>query len=145
MSKPSEQLDENPAVAYALCAAEAAQAKKGFAVTIVDVDGRCSYADAIMIVSTNNERQTSAVAQAIESSLAEQHQLKPIHREGKGAWNLVDFGVLLVHVFQEDTRSYYDIDQLWSDAPRIPVPALASPVAETTPTSLARRKSLTQR
>ena len=142
MTNAAEQNADSSAVAQALCAAEAAQSKKGFAVTIVDVNGRCSYADVIMIVSTSNERQTLAVAKTVEDALREKFQIKPLHREGRGAWNLADYGDLLVHIFQEDSRSYYDIDQLWSEAPRIPVPALQSPVLEQTPTALARRKAI---
>ena len=141
MNNAADQNADPNVVAQALCAAEAAQSKKGFAVTIVDVQGRCSYADAILIVSTANERQTMAVAKSIEDSIREQFNVKPQHREGKGAWHLTDYGDLLVHVFQEDSRSYYDIDQLWSEAPRIPVPALTSPVVDATPTALAQRKA----
>jgi len=141
MTNTAEQTADSSTVAQALCAAEAAQSKKGFAVTIVDVKGRCSYADVIMIVSTSNERQTLAVAKTVEDALRDKFQIKQSHREGRGAWSLTDYGDLLVHVFQEDSRSYYDIDQLWNEAPRIPVPALQSPVLEQTPTALARRKA----
>jgi ribosome-associated protein len=141
MSNAAKKDAESSTRAQALCAAEAAQARKGFAVTIVDVQGRCSYADIIMIVSTSNDRQTLAVAKSIEDSLREKFSMKPLHREGRGAWSLTDYGDLLVHVFQEDSRAYYDIDQLWSDAPRIAVPALESPVHDPTPTALARRNA----
>jgi len=141
MSNAAEKNAESTAIAQALCAAEAAQAKKGFAVAIVDVEGRCSYADAIMIVSSTNERQTYAIAKSIEGAVREKFRIKPLHREGQGAWSLIDFGDLLVHVFQEDSRAYYDIDQLWKDAPRIPVPTLDQPVLDHSPTSLAQRKS----
>lgn len=141
MSKAAEKSAESNTIAQALCAAEAAQSKKGFAVALIDVQGRCSYADAIMIVSAKNDRQTMAIAKSIEDAIRETFNIKASHREGRGAWNLIDFGDLLVHVFQEDSRAYYDIDQLWKDAPRIPVPALDHPVIDQSPTSLAQRKS----
>ena len=125
----------------ALVAAEAAQSKKGFGVTIVNVEGLCSYTDAIVIVSASNERQTKAIAETVEEALRTQMDIRPIHREGLGSWVLVDYGDLVVHLFIEDTRAYYDIDKLWSDAPRVAVPAPAEQAgAEASASALARRR-----
>ena len=125
----------------ALLAAEAAQDKKAFNPTIIDVDGRCSYADVILIASAANDRQTVAIADNIQDTLKREHGLRVHHREGSGGWVLLDFGDLLVHVFQEDSRAYYDIDQLWADAPRVRVPAPSRPeTPDAGPSALARRK-----
>lgn len=126
----------------ALCAARGAQDKKSFAVTLIDVEGLCSYADIIMIASATSERQAAAIASGVEAAMRQEFGVKPSHREGVGAsWVLLDFGDVLVHVFTEDARAYYDIDKLWATAPRIPVPApsVGPTISETSPTALARR------
>lgn len=108
----------------ALEAARAAQSKKGSNLSIIDVEGRCSYADAIVIASATNERQTLAIAQAIEDVLKKEHDQRPLLREGQGGWVLLDYGDLVVHVFVHELRDYYDLDKLWADAPRVRAPQL---------------------
>ncbi|MCK6551140.1 ribosome silencing factor [Myxococcota bacterium] len=121
----------------------AAQDKKGQAPTVIDVSGECSYTDFLVIVSAKNERQTTAIAEGVTDALRTEHGVRPLYREGQGGWVLLDYGDVIVHVFQEDTREHYDIDRLWANAPRIPVPAVeAEAVAkkpEPAPTSWARR------
>lgn len=87
--------------------------------------GRCSYTDAVVIITAWSERQTNAIADAIIEELKRDLELRPLMREGRGPWILIDYGDVVVHVFHEDTRSFYDIDKIWSDAPRVPVPAPA--------------------
>jgi len=108
----------------ALNAAVAAQERKGQNLTIIDLEGRSDYADYIVIVSTYSERQGKAVADAVVRALKEQHGEAPVAREGQGVWVLVDYGDVVVHVFHEDARAYYDLDKIWADAPRVRVPAL---------------------
>ena len=129
----------NDTIDKALAAADAAQQKKGGSLTVIDVEGRCSYADAIVIASATTDRQTAAIAGAIEDEMRQRYKLKTLHREGQGSWVLLDFGDFVVHVMVEETRAYYDIDKLWADAPRVPVPASPTP-SDATPTALARRK-----
>ncbi|MBX2812503.1 MAG: ribosome silencing factor [Myxococcales bacterium] len=106
----------------ALEAARAAQDKKGQNLTIINLEGRSSYADMLVIATAYSERQTLAIADAIHSTLKQQHNLHPMHREGHGAWILLDYGDIVVHVFHEDARAFYALDQLWADAPRVEVP-----------------------
>jgi ribosome-associated protein len=125
----------------AMLAAKVAQEKKGFNLSVLDVEGKCSYADAIVIASATSERQAEAIAEAIVAALREADGARPLTHEGHGGWSLIDFGDVVVHVFLEDTRSYYDLDVLWSDARRVPVPAAIAPVVEaTTPSPLAARR-----
>ncbi len=107
----------------ALDAAQAAQDKKGQNLTIIDLRDRATYADLLVIATAYSERQTQAVADAVEEDLRRQHGLRPLHREGHGPWILLDYEDVVIHVFHEDARAYYGLDQLWADAPRIPVPA----------------------
>lgn len=106
----------------ALAVARAAQDKKGQNLTIIDLEGAASYADALVIVSAYSDRQTGAIADAVVRALKTRHTLPPISVEGESSWILIDYGDVVVHVFHEDTRAYYDLERLWSDAPRVPVP-----------------------
>ncbi len=113
----------------ALAAAHAAQEKKGQNLTIIDLEGRSSYTDFLVIVTAYSERQTAAIADGIADHLREL-RLRPLAREGQGSWILLDYGDVVVHVFHEDTRAFYDLDRLWSSARRVPVPPLEPVVDE---------------
>lgn len=107
----------------ALLAATAAQSKKGQNLTIINLDGESSYTDYLVIVTAYSERQTRAIADAVAEAMREEVGERPISREGDATWILLDFGDVVVHVFHEDTRAFYDLDRLWAKAPRVPVPA----------------------
>jgi ribosome-associated protein len=99
-------------------AAEAALEKKADDVVLVDLRGKATYADFLVICSGSNERQLEAVADSVESSLRQVGQ-RLIGAEGGrgGRWVLLDFGDVIVHVFHQEERAYYDLEGLWSDAP----------------------------
>ena len=99
-------------------AAQAALEKKAENLVLVDLRGKATYADFLVICSGTNERQLEAVAEAVERSLHEAGQ-RLIGSEGArgGKWVLLDFGDVVVHVFHEQERAYYDLEGLWSDAP----------------------------
>lgn len=88
--------------------------------------GRCSYTDALVIVSAMNERQVEAIVGSISESLKEEHALQPMSHDKSGGWGLLDYGDLVVHVFMEESRDHYDLDRLWSEAPRISTPNLTA-------------------
>ena len=78
--------------------------------------------DAFLIVSGRSERNTKAIADAIEDECLEQG-FSVLRKEGKadGRWVLLDFGFLVVHVFHEDERHFYALERLWKDCPVIPL------------------------
>jgi len=76
-----------------------------------------------VIVSAYNERQTNAIADAIIEGLKAEYGIRPSVKEGQGPWVLIDYGNVVIHVFHEDARAFYDLDRLWAKAPRVPVPA----------------------
>jgi ribosome-associated protein len=82
-------------------------------------------------MSANTDRHVRAIADEIQDELRKQ-KIRPLSVEGltAGTWVLLDYGDVVVHVFQESSRALYDIDGLWLDAARVPVPADA-PVAKT--------------
>src|SRR5688572_19820079 len=124
----------------AMLAAKIAQDKKGFNLSILDVEGKCSYADAIVIASATSERQAQAIADAIEGAMRDAGGGRPIFSGGSGGWALLDFGDVVVHVFLEDARAYYEMDQLWSEAKRVPVPAAHGEAIAAEPALVARRR-----
>jgi ribosome-associated protein len=112
----------------ALLAAEAADGKKSFDILVLDLRGLTSIADYFVICSAGSTTQVDAIADGIDHSLA-QEGCKPSHIEGKpsSTWVLMDYGDVVVHIFDEHTRSYFSLERLWGDAPSIPL-RLTAPV-----------------
>jgi len=107
----------------ALVVATAALEKKALAVEILDVVGKVDYADFLVLMTGRSSRQVDALSQAIEEACA-QKKKRALSVEGlpAAAWVLLDFGDVVVHIFQEEARGLYDIEGLWLDAARLPVP-----------------------
>jgi ribosome-associated protein len=105
-----------------LCAAYALD-KKAFNVRLLDVGGQSSLTDFLLIVSGGSDRQVQAISEAIELGMKKEHNVLPLAVEGKqeGRWVLLDYGDVMVHVFQQPVRQYYDLEGLWPDAPEVPV------------------------
>lgn len=108
--------------------------KKAFNVRILDVRNISSLTDFLVIASGSSDRQVSAAADSVHMGLKKNHETLPIGIEGlnEGRWVLIDYGDVMVHIFHEPVRLFYDLDGLWSDAKEIavqedqPVPAQAS-------------------
>ena len=98
----------------------AVQEKKSIGVVALDVRGLTSLADAFIICSGRSNRQVSAIAEHVRRVLREAG-LRPLHVEGEkeGQWALLDYGHVIIHVFYEPVRNFYDLESLWADAPRI--------------------------
>jgi ribosome-associated protein len=109
----------------ALAVAEAALDKKAVNVEIIDVAGKVDYADYIVVMSGTSDRQVNALARGIAEDVETKTKNKCLGVEGLpgGAWVLMDFGDVVVHIFHQDVRGYYDLESLWIDAARVPVPA----------------------
>nr|HID58261.1 ribosome silencing factor [Desulfobacterales bacterium] len=101
---------------------KAALSKKAIDLTILDVRGVASFADTFIICSGRSNRQVSAIAEFIESYLKDRG-IKPLGIEGlrEGHWVLMDYGDVIIHVFHEPVREFYDLEGLWADAKRIDV------------------------
>ena len=100
--------------------AQAALDKKATAPVILDVGDALSITDAFLITSAGNERQVRTIVEEIEAALKRAGGPAPIRVEGlrEGQWVLMDYGDFVVHVFLQDVREFYDLEHLWSDAPR---------------------------
>ena len=106
---------------WARTAARAASAKGGEDTVIIEVGLVLAITDAFVITSGRNGRQVKTIAEEVEARLKAEGGIKPIRVEGLGdsQWILLDYGDLVVHVFLDETREYYDLERLWSDAPRV--------------------------
>jgi ribosome-associated protein len=111
---------------------QAVLGKKALHVVALDVRELTSIADVFIICSGRSNRQVSAIAENIERQLRG-HQIKPLSVEGsaEGHWVLMDYGHVVIHVFFDPVREFYDLEGLWSDARRIPIPASAKPKSAT--------------
>jgi ribosome silencing factor RsfS/YbeB/iojap len=108
----------------ARCCAGYALDKKAFDVKILFVGETSSLTDYILIASGSSDRQVQAVAEAIRLGMKDEQNEPPLAIEGmtEGRWALLDFGNIMVHVFQQSVREFYDLDGLWIDAPQIDLP-----------------------
>jgi ribosome-associated protein len=106
---------------WARTAARAASAKGGEETVIIEVGLVLAITDAFVITSGRNTRQVKTIAEEVEARLKADGDIKPLRVEGLGdsQWILLDYGDLVVHVFLDETREYYDLERLWSDAPRV--------------------------
>ncbi|MDI3547750.1 MAG: ribosome-associated protein [Halanaerobiales bacterium] len=104
----------------ALKAAEAADDKKANDIQILDVRELTIIADYFLICSGKSETQVKAIARAIEDKLAEEgiHPQKVAGRQ-EARWILMDYADVIIHVFHEDERNYYELERLWADAEKI--------------------------
>ncbi|HYG71308.1 MAG TPA: ribosome silencing factor [Actinomycetota bacterium] len=106
----------------ALAAARAAASKQAEDIVILDVQGLIVITDYFVICSASSDRHVRTVVDEVERSLRDRER-KPVRREGEteGKWVLLDYVDLVVHVFAEAEREFYDLERLWRDAPRVPV------------------------
>ncbi len=105
----------------ALIAAKAADEKKATDIMVQEVGAITSMCDYFVIATAANNRQVDAIIEEIEKQLREQGGIKPASREGlqEGTWALLDYGDIVVHVFQPEARDYYRLEDLWNDCPVI--------------------------
>lgn len=103
----------------AIIAAQAADEKKATDILVQDVAELVGETDFFVIVTASNSRQVNSIVDAIKEGLRDKGGVKPFHAEGTqdGSWSLLDYGQIVVHVFQPETREYYRLEELWNDAP----------------------------
>ena len=97
--------------------------KKAYDLLLLDVSGLTSLADFFLICTGRSDTQVQAIAQSIEESLGKLGR-KPRTVEGlrSGHWVLIDYGDVVVHVFLESVRTFYDLERLWARAAVVTLP-----------------------
>lgn len=100
-------------------AARAASRKTDAPTVVLDVGDVLAITGWFVVTSGSSTRQVRAIAEAVEEDVAVAGGPRPLRIEGldDGTWVLIDYGEVIVHVFDEETRSFYDIERLWGDVP----------------------------
>jgi ribosome-associated protein len=116
-----EQTSRDDTRQWAITAARAADSKQGSEVIVLDVGEVLALCGWFVITSAANERQVKAICDEVELQIHQDGGPKPKRIEGlhDRAWVLMDYGDVVVHVFQQDQRDFYDLERLWSDVPRV--------------------------
>jgi ribosome-associated protein len=116
-------LKSNESWEKAFQCAQAALDKKAYDLVILEVSALTSVADYFLICTGRSDIQVQAICRAIEESLAKVGTT-PLAIEGftHGQWVLIDFGDVVVHVFYETVRQFYNLEGLWAQAPQRPLP-----------------------
>ena len=107
----------------ALACINAALEKKATKLVVLKVQEISAFADYFIICSGNSDRQVRAIATAIQENLKKKNIL-PLGIEGEavGSWVLLDYDDVIIHVFLESVRNFYDLERLWLESPRMEVP-----------------------
>lgn len=120
-------------VVFAQDLAKAASELQATEISLIDLRGLVAYTDGFVVCTGRNRRHVLAIAQAVRQ-YAKEHYGK--HAQGvegleRGQWVLVDFGDIVVHVFETSMRGFYDLDGLWQEAPRLEGPPSEEPAEPT--------------
>lgn len=107
----------------ALRAAGAADDKKAYDIIVLDLREITYITDYFVICSCGSSPQVKAVFDWIDETLARAGE-RPNHIEGQAeaSWVLMDYGSVVVHIFDDQSRIYYSLERLWREAPRVPLP-----------------------
>ena len=112
----------------ALMAAKALDSKKGVNIKVIDVMAQTSLADYFVICSGTSNTQINALCDAVEKDINEAGE-ETLHREGYrgGTWVLLDFGSVVVHVFNNEAREFYSLERLWQDVTEVDISGILLP------------------
>ena len=101
--------------------AELASNKKAEKIVVLDLRGISTFTDFFVICSGTSEPQLKAIANELETRLREEHSVRPVAVDGFPAsqWMVLDFLQVVVHIFHQDKRAFYSLEDLWGDAPRV--------------------------
>ena len=121
MNNTMESVIELEQLTNVVC--QAIAANKGTNLVVLDVEDVSPVGERLVLCTASVTRQVRAIADSILMTLKREHNQLPYGVEGRGVdvWVLLDYGSLVVHVFQPETRDYYDLDGLWMEAPRLPL------------------------
>jgi ribosome-associated protein len=122
-TKKAKEISDKPIDLYV----DAVLEKKAADVVVLDVRGLTSVADFFIVCSGRSSRQVASIADNAERYLKKKG-LKPLSVEGKneGQWVLLDYGDVIINIFYETVRRFYDLEGLWSDAGRIRTDGMAN-------------------
>jgi ribosome-associated protein len=108
----------------ALAAARTAEDNRGGDVAVLDMRGMTTEFDYFVLATGNSRRQLHAISEEIDRVLESELGDKRMGIEGynESRWILLDYGTVVVHMFDDETRAYYALEDLWGHAERVPLP-----------------------
>ena len=108
----------------AMAAARTAYDNRGQDIAVLDMRGITPVFDYFVVATGNSRRQLHAISEEIDHALEDDlgDQRMGIEGYSESRWILLDYGTVVIHLFDEETREYYALEQLWSEAKRIPLP-----------------------
>ena len=107
----------------ALQCARFALGKKALDVKVLEIRHLTSIADYLVLATGRSDKQAQAIADSVKKGLKKYGKALDVEGLKEGNWIVIDYGDVLVHVFREELRGYYDLDGLWSEAPPLEIPA----------------------
>lgn len=97
--------------------------KKAYDLVLLDVGALTSLGDYFLICTGRSDTQVQAIAQSIENSMSPLgHEPLSVEGQTHGQWVVIDYGDIIVHIFYEPLREFYDLERLWARAPRVELP-----------------------
>ncbi len=112
-----------PELAHAMSCAWLIAEQKGENLKVFNVSEKSSLAHFYVLASTQNKIQSQTISDRLRKFLKEKTSRNiTVEGEQEAQWILVDFGSVIVHLFQESTRSIYDLDELWKEYPQVEIP-----------------------
>ena len=117
-------LSDNSSEARALACARAAIDKKAENLKCLNLSEISNFTDYFLLANGTSDRQVQAISDAIREAMRAQG-VRPISVEGytEGRWILMDFGDVVIHIFLDALRDYYNLENLWADAPLVKIPS----------------------
>ena len=114
-------MDNMESKELAILAARALDQRKGTKITVLKLEDLTILTDYFVVGTGATRIQTQALADSVEVELDKQG-IRPNRIEGlqEGRWILMDYGQIIIHIFQEDERGFYGLERLWADAPALP-------------------------
>ncbi|MDH4320171.1 MAG: ribosome silencing factor [Desulfobulbaceae bacterium] len=122
MKKVQKRFSDKDSIALARAIANTAIDKKAEDLIIMDVRGLAAFTDFFVIMSGRSTRHVQSLAESIDKEVSSK-RLSSSNTEGlqEGQWVLLDYNDVVVHIFYEESRKFYDLEGLWHDAPRLAV------------------------
>lgn len=122
MKKVHKDFQDTPSLELARIVARAGLDKKAEDLVILDVRGISSFADFFVIMSGRSTRHVQGLAQAVDQELRHKKvDAEATEGYNEGRWVLLDYNDVVIHIFYSDVRSFYDLEGLWHDAPRVEI------------------------
>ena len=114
-----------PSRELAEIAVKALDSKKGKEIRLIRIDKITTLAEYFVICTGTSNTQINALCDAVEKELIEKGE-EPLHREGYrgGTWVLLDYGCVVVHVFNDEARKFYSLEHLWADGEEVDLSAI---------------------